>query len=364
MQAGRAVFGTLDTWLLFKLRSVNGLEKFEPISDITNASATGLFDPFALEFLPANLKYFKIKKNMLPSVVDNSHDFGYVHKSLLGVPIKIATVIADQPASLIGNGCFRKMDAKVVSSTFGDNHLNKFFLDFQITLGTGSFLNINTGNKCKGSANGASPMVAWDLTTKRKKRSLVYYTERGFSDSATLVRFAKTVGLCSDVRQLSEMAFAVKSCDGVFFIPKFATMAGFVGFKQSTTKEHLVRAVLEAIVFQVASFYFLTKEETSYHFDKFKIDGGISENDFICQNIADLINMKIERSANASEVTSFGVAYLSSYLSGVGLDELEHASKFYRVGKVFTPNEGNRKELFMRYKKFEDVCKKFSKMSL
>jgi glycerol kinase len=115
IRSGRAIFGTVDVWLLHKLKnvSVNNLEKFEPVSDITNASATGLFDPFDLTYIPMNLKYFKIKKSMLPAVVDNTHDFGYTHKSLFGVPIKIASVIADQPASLIGNACFRNMDAKV-----------------------------------------------------------------------------------------------------------------------------------------------------------------------------------------------------------------------------------------------------------
>lgn len=177
-------------------------------------------------------------------------------------------------------------------------------------------------------------------------------------------RFAKVVGLCSDVKELSSMAYAVNNSDGVFFIPKFTTMAGFIGYKHSTTKHHLVRAILEAIVFQVATFYFLTKEETSYHFDKFRIDGGISENDFVCQQICDLINIKLERSVNASEVTSYGVAYLSSYLCGAVIDELEHASKFYKVGKVFMPNEANRNELFMRYKKFEEIFKTFDKVEL
>lgn len=107
------MFGTLDTWILHKLKNANGFEKIEPITDLTNASATGLFDSFAMKYEKMNLKYFKIKESILPTVVDNSVDFGYTHKSLFGVPIKIATVIADQPASLIGNGCFRKMDAKV-----------------------------------------------------------------------------------------------------------------------------------------------------------------------------------------------------------------------------------------------------------
>lgn len=113
MRSGRAVFGTVDVWLLHKLKNVNGMEKFEPITDVTNASATGLFDSFAYQYVPIYLKYFKIKESMLPMVVDNSHDFGYTHKSLLGAPVKIATFIADQPASLIGNACFRNMDAKV-----------------------------------------------------------------------------------------------------------------------------------------------------------------------------------------------------------------------------------------------------------
>lgn len=206
-------------------------------------------------------------------------------------------------------------------------------------------------------------MVAWDLSTKRKKPSRVFYTERGFADSATLIRFAKTVGLCNDVKELSSLASAVSSPDGVFFLPHFSTNAGFVGYKNSTTKEHLVRAVLESIVFNIASFFFLTKEETGYHFDKLRIDGGISENDFVCQNIADLVNITIERSVSASELTSHGVSYLSAYICGA-LDELENASKFYKIGKVFTPNEANRKELFMRYKKFEDICKKADKFKL
>lgn len=207
-------------------------------------------------------------------------------------------------------------------------------------------------------------MVAYDLTTKRKRTSRVFYTERGFNESSTVIRFAETVGLCSDVKQLSTMAFSVPNSDGVFFIPKFVSMGGFVGYKNSTTKAHLVRAVLESIVFKVATFFFLTEEEISYHFDKIRIDGGISENDFICQQISDLLNVKIERSANSSELTSVGVAYLSAYISGAVLDELEAASKFYKVDKVFTPNEANRKELFMRYKKFETVCKTFDSFKL
>lgn len=114
MKAGRVVLATMDTWLLFRLRNMqNSAEKFEPISDLSNVSATSFFDPFKLQWNFALLKIFKIMKIIRPKVVDNSHDFGYTHKSIFGEAIKIITVITDQSASLVGNACFRKMDAKV-----------------------------------------------------------------------------------------------------------------------------------------------------------------------------------------------------------------------------------------------------------
>lgn len=204
-------------------------------------------------------------------------------------------------------------------------------------------------------------MVAWDLSSKKKRISRVFYTERSFNDAAKLIRFAKTVGLCEDVKELSDMASAVSSSDGVFFIPKFMS---FVGYKNSSSREHLVRAVLEAIVFHIATFFFLTREETSYHFDKVRVDGGISGNNFICQLIADLVNIQVERSTNSSELTSYGVAYLSAYLCNEVIEELEHAEKFYELDKIFHPNEVIRKEIFMRYKKFGEICKKFDDVQL
>lgn len=341
VRSGRAALCTLDTWLLNRLKNFNKFEKFDFISEISSASSTGLFDSFHLEFMPMSLKFFDLDKSILPRVVDNSYDFGYTHKAVLGMPIRIGTIIADQAASLIGNACFRKMDAK-------------------ITLGTGTFLNINTGRKCKGSLNGANPVIAWNTQTRSKRQSIIFYSERSFYDSSTLIRFANTIGLCNKVEELSDMALSVHDSDGVIFIPKFHSMAGFIGYKQSTTKCHFVRAVLESIVFKVAQFYFLTKEETNYHYDKIRIDGGISANDFICQSIADLLNIQIERAVNSSELTSIGVAYLAAYNCGI-LDELEHAAKFYKVERTFFPNESYRKELFMRYKRFDDVNNHYEK---
>lgn len=340
MKEGRTALCTVDTWLLNKLKNFNSLAKFECISEISTASATGLFDAFDLDYIALNLRVFGIERDALSRVVGSSHDFGFTHASLLGTPIRIAAMIADQAASLIGNGCFNEMDAK-------------------ITLGTGTFLTVNTGGKCRGSRNGAYPMIAWSTRLRGKEcektESTVYYTERQFNDSSTLIRFAKTVGLCSNVEELSDMAFSVTDSDGVIFSPKFDSTAGFIGYKQSTTKCHLVRAVLESIVFIVAQFYFFNKEERpDFHYEKMRIDGGISANDFICQSIADLLNISIERGTNSSEITSLGCAYLAAFNCGI-IEKLEHAEKFYEIEKLFTPSESDHRELFKRFKRFCDI---------
>jgi putative glycerol kinase 5 len=343
MKENRAALCTVDTWLLNKLRNFSvQTTNFECITDISNATATGLYDAFNLEYNALNLKLFGIKRNMLSTTVSNSHDFGLTHASLFGAPVRIGAIIADQAASLIGNACFRKMDVKV-------------------TLGTGTFLNVNTGGKCRGSCNGANPMIAWNIQSREKNEkisSTVFYTERSFNESSALIRFAKTIGLCSREDELSSQALSVADSNGVIFIPKFQSMAGFVGYKQSTSRSHLVRAILESIVFKVAEFFFLMREENrDYRAEKIRIDGGISANDFICQSIADLLNISIERGVNSSEITSVGCAYLAAFNCGM-FESLEHAEKFYKIEKVFVPIESNHRELFERFKRFIDIFRR------
>lgn len=175
------------------------------------------------------------------------------------------------------------------------------------------------------------------------------------------MRFAKTIGMCENESELSDLAASVDDTNGIYFMPNFQSLAGFVGMKTTTRKCHMVRAALESIVFTVASFFMRAKEETAYHFDRVRVDGGISQNDFICQCIADIINTKVERGHGAAEITSYGVAYLAAYLSNE-LEELEDAQYLYKVEKTFHPIETNRKNLFMRFKRFEELSGKFGKV--
>lgn len=214
------------------------------------------------------LKYFNINRSILPTVVSNLHDFGFTHEKILGVPIRIDTIITDQSASLIANCCFKPWSSK-------------------ITLGTGSFLQVNVSTKCRGSSYGANPLIAWSIKNRDQQRpSTIFKLEFFHESSSDAIRFMLTVGLCSDVRQLSSIAYSVENTDGVFFLP---TVFGFSGIKHTTTDQHLVRSVLENIIYTIGHYYFsMRKESDAYRPSKIRIDGGIAQNDFICQQIANL----------------------------------------------------------------------------
>lgn len=312
--------------------------KSEHISDISSTSATGIYDTFRLDFSSAMLKYFNINRSILPKVVSNFHDFGETNEKILGVPIKIGVVITDQSASLIANCCFKQGSSK-------------------ITLGTGSFLQVNVGSKCIGSKYGANPLIAWSIRDHRQKPSTVFKLEFFHESSSDAIRFMLTAGMCSDVRQLSSMAYSVDNSDGVYFLP---AVFGFTGIKHSTTDHHLVRAVLENIIYTIGHYYFsMRKESVSYRPGKIRIDGGIAQNDFICQQIANLTAVEIERSKNCSELTSIGCAILAAYKSGV-LNSLEEAEKFYKSEKIFIPDAECREALLKNYQKYLNIKEKYS----
>lgn len=307
------------------------------ISDITSSAGTGIFDVFRLDFSTPMLKYFNVKRSILPTVVSNFHDFGCTHEEIFGVPIKIDVVITDQSASMIANCCFKQGSSK-------------------ITLGTGSFLQINMGGKCRGSNYGALPLVAWSIKNSHQKTSTVFKLEFFHQSSSDAIKFISTVGLCSDVTQLSGIASSIEDSDGVYFIP---SVYGFVGVKQTTRDCHLVRAVLENIIFTIGHYYFsMRKDCESYRPKKIRIDGGIAQNDFVCQQIASLTNVDIERSEFCSEQTSVGCAILSAYKNGI-LQELEDAERFYKPDKVFLPDGTVRVKLLTDYGKFVKIMKEY-----
>lgn len=342
LKRDEAMFGTIESYLLYRLRQGKSNDQIEHVMDITNAIATGFFDPFTMSWAGWAFNIFKLEKKLLPKVVDNSHVYGEIHPSVLGVPIKITAVIADQAASIFGQCCFDKGDAKV-------------------TLGTGTFYNINTASKCHASILGLYPQIAYSI----RDFGVAYDVEGYSSDTANVVLWGLQIGLYESPAETSEMAAKVENSDGVFFIPGFNGLsapindfnatAGFIGVKTSTTKNHLVRALLESIVFRVAQLLNATLIETNFVVKKLRVDGGVSRNDFVLQTLADLCQIVVERSD--PESTALGAAYLSAY--NMKIKSLEELKNGYKPLKVFKARNEKHEGILKSFKEWEKGVERF-----
>ncbi|KAG8338279.1 putative glycerol kinase 5 isoform X2 [Homalodisca vitripennis] len=322
-QNGMAVYGMLDSWLLYRLTG----GKLH-VTDASCASASGLFDPFTLQYVDLLLRMYHIPASMLPHVCDSGGDhFGLTAPHLFGHPVPIRCSIADQSASLFGSCCFSEGDTKV-------------------TLGTGTFLNVNTGRQPHASISGLYPLVGWRVADE-----LVYMAEGSSSDTATLINWLQDMGLASSPDETSKIAASVSHTDGVMFIPSFSGIqapvndsraaAGFIGLKPTTRPAHLVRAVLESIAFRIAQVYQLLKQEINYPCSLVRVDGGVSSNDLILQMTADLTGSQIER-ADSVEMSAVGAAYLAGISAGVWKDK-EEVMKLRKVDVSFMPKDKNEK---------------------
>lgn len=221
-----ALFGTLDSWLLYRLRQGKHLDReVEHISDVTSCSATGLYDPFTMQWAKWALSLFSIEANMLPRVVDDSYKIGCTDKDLFGHEIPITCSvnsfsvcvgvkqfmilslfiqIGDQSASMWGSCCFDKGDIKV-------------------TLGTGSFLNVNTGSECSASIYGLYPLVAWQYEDyNENKTELVYCIEGASNDTGSIIQWAINFGLFKDPSESAAIAESVDDSEDIYFVPAFS----------------------------------------------------------------------------------------------------------------------------------------------
>ncbi|XP_011648355.1 putative glycerol kinase 5 isoform X1 [Pogonomyrmex barbatus] len=246
---GEVAFGGVDCWLLNKLTGKH-------IMDVSCASATGIFDPFTMEWADWALNILKLPRNIFPEVVDTAGNFGVIPKDIFGAEIPICCSMADQAASLFGSGCFKPGDLK-------------------ITMGTGTFMNVNTGQEPHASVAGLYPIVGW-----RIGKEIVYVVEGSSSDTGILIDWAKSIGIVNNVSETSDMANSVKDTDGVYFVPAFSGLqapindytaaTGFFGLKPTTKKEHIVRALLESLVFRLQLLHECLCKETSFTYYKIK----------------------------------------------------------------------------------------------
>jgi glycerol kinase len=301
---GELLFGTVDTWLIWKLTAGKVF-----ITDYTNASRTMLYNIKDLCWDQKICNYLGIATSMLPKVCNSSQIYGYI--SLQGTEVPLAGLAGDQQAALFGQTCFNEGDVKN-------------------TYGTGCFLLMNTGKTMCHSTSGLITTIAIGLNDK-----ITYALEGSVFVGGAVVQWLR-----------DEMRFIIESCDseyfatkitdngGVYFVPAFTGLGApywdmyargaIIGLTRGTTRNHIIRAALESIAYQVNDVIEAMHKDTGVAIRNLKVDGGASKNNFLMQFQADIMNSQVRR-PKILETTALGAAYLAGLAVGVwkGLDDIK-----------------------------------------
>lgn len=314
-ERGELLFGTVDTWLLWKL--TGGAVH---VTDATNASRTMLYDIHKLDWDDTLLQALNIPRAMLPQVRSSSEVYGYTE--IQGVRVPIAGIAGDQQAALFGQTCFEPGEAKN-------------------TYGTGCFLLMNTGDKPFVSQNGLVTTIAISLNGK------VQYALEGsvFVGGAVIQWLRDEMRFFNESRDAEYYAQKVKDNGGVYLVPAFTGLGApnwdmyargcIVGLTRGTRREHIIRAAQESIAYQVADLVNAMQQDTGLTLASLKADGGASRDHFLMQFQSDIIHCKVRRPA-IRETTALGAAYLAGL--GVGVwDSLDEIKKLWECDIVYEP---------------------------
>ena len=316
-ERGELLFGTVDTWLLWKLTGGK-----VHATDYTNASRTMLYDIHKLCWDEKLLQELGIPRSMLPQVCDSSHMFGTCN--IQGVDVPIAGIAGDQQAALFGQGCFHKGDAKN-------------------TYGTGCFLLMNTGEEAFESKHGLVTTIAVGLNGK------VQYALEGsvFVGGAVIQWLRDQMRFIREARDAEYFAQKVDSTEGVYFVPAFTGLGApywdmyargtIVGITRGTRPEHIIRAAQESIAFQSADLVLAMEMDTGAKMTELKVDGGASRDKFLMQFQADILGTRVRRPM-IRETTALGAAYLAGLATGVWKDR-EEIAKLWHCDSTFAPQK-------------------------
>ena len=331
-QNGELLFGTVDTWLIWKLTGGK-----VHVTDYTNASRTMLFDIHKLSWDKKMLEYFDIPEQMLPQVRPSSEIYGYSDPSLTGTEIPIAGIAGDQQAALFGQCCFEAGEMKN-------------------TYDTGCFLLMNTGKEPVVSKNGLLTTLAAspDGTPQYALEGSVFVA------GAAIQWLRDEMGLIRTAAESEDCCHAVKDTAGVYVVPAFtgfgapywkADARGIItGLTRGANINHIVRATVESLAYQVYDLAEVMKQDSGLPLLSLKVDGGASANDFLMQFQADILNTKVHR-PSCIETTALGAAYLAGLAAGYWKDT-EDIKKNWALSKCFEPQmkEDNREELLAGWK--------------
>lgn len=317
-EAGELLFGTIDTWIIWKL--TNGKVH---VTDYSNASRTLLFNIHTLEWDEEILKILDIPRQMLPEVKPSSCVYGHTEARIFGQEVPIAGAAGDQQCALFGQTCFAPGEAKN-------------------TYGTGGFMLMNTGEKPVASKNGLVTTIAWGVDGK------VEYALEGsiFVAGAAIQWLRDQLGLIRNSAESETCARAVADTNGCYMVPAFVGLGApywdqyargaIVGLTRGVNRNHIVRATLESLAYQVTDVLKAMEEDSGIKLATLAVDGGACANDFLMQFQADIINTVVAR-PKFIETTAMGAAYLAGLAVGYW-ESKEEIKANHIIAKEFAPD--------------------------
>jgi glycerol kinase len=334
---GDLLFGTVDTWLMWKLS--NG-KIFA--TDYTNASRTMLFNIKTLTWDKKLCEYFGVTDEMLPKVYPSSYNFGHI--SIFEQNIPITGVAGDQQAALFGQACFNEGEVKT-------------------TYGTGCFLLMNIGNKPIFSNKGLITTVAASMKNDKPDYALEGSV---FVGGAVIQWIRDQMRFIVDAPDSEYFATKIEDNGGVYLVPAFTGLGApywdmyargtMFGITRGTTINHIIRASLESIAYQVTDLVLAMKDDTKFNIKEMKVDGGASSNDFLMQFQSDISNINVIRNKD-KESTSLGAFYLAGL--GVKLfSSFEDIKLLVHKEKEYTPKMSveNRDKFLNKWHKAVKMC--------
>lgn len=330
---GELLFGTVETWLIWKLT-----KGAVHVTDYSNASRTMLFNINTLKWDDEILKELDIPKSMLPQAKPSSEIYGETDPSFFGGRIPIAGAAGDQQAALFGQTCFEKGEAKN-------------------TYGTGCFLLMNTGETPVFSKNGLVTTIAWGID------GTVHYALEGsvFVAGAAIQWLRDELRLIDSASDTEYLAQKVEDSNGCYVVPAFTGLGApywdqyargtIVGLTRGANKDHIIRATLESLAYQVNDVLEAMKADSGILLSALKVDGGASANNFLMQAQADVSQAPVHR-PNCVETTAMGAAYLAGLAVGYWKDK-EDVKKNWTIDRIFQPQiaKETRQKMLSGWKK-------------
>jgi glycerol kinase len=331
-ERGELLFGTVDTYLLWKLTGGKS-----HLTDASNASRTLLFNIRTQQWDADLLSALQIPASLLPTVMDNAADFGVLEKNIVGVEIPIAGMAGDQQAATIGQACFQSGMIKT-------------------TLGTGCFMLLNTGSEIIQSKNQLLSTVAYRLNNK------VTYGLEGsiFCAGATVKWLRDTLELIKTAVETESLAKSVVDTGGVYLVPAFTGLGApywdphargaILGLTRNSSLAQVVRAALESVAYQARDLLGAMTSDSQSHMSTMRADGGMTANNWLLQFLADTLNLEVQRPA-CIETSALGAAYLAGLQVGM-YQSLDDIANCWQMNARFKPTmpASQREKLYSGWK--------------